>query len=131
MAIKPDIATREDILTFVIEFYDLVKTDPIIGRIFTDIIKIDWDHHIPLITDFWETILLDNPVYRKNAMEKHFDINRIVPLTPAHFDAWLSSFNATIDQLFEGPVANKAKTRARAIAEIMQLKMDKANESLI
>ena len=130
MDIKHDIITRDHVETFVVEFYQRVKKDAVIGRIFTDIVKVDWVHHIPLITDFWETILLDNPVYRKNAMEKHFDVNRLIPLTKEHFDAWLNLFTGTIDDLFEGPVAELAKKRARSIADIMLLKMNQANETL-
>ncbi len=130
MDIKHDISTRDHVETFVVEFYERVKQDAVIGKIFTDIVKVDWAHHIPLITDFWETILLDNPVYRKNAMEKHFDVNRLIPLTKEHFDAWLNLFTGTIDDLFEGPVAELAKKRARSIADIMLLKMNQANETL-
>ncbi|RYG50595.1 MAG: group III truncated hemoglobin [Chitinophagaceae bacterium] len=129
MDTKQDIGTRGDIESFVIEFYERVKKNEEIGIIFNEIVNIDWGHHIPLITDFWETILLDNPVYRKNAMEKHFEVNRLIPLTRVHFDAWLGLFTGTIDDLFEGPVAELAKKRARSIADIMLLKMNQANQS--
>lgn len=129
MDTKKDISSRADIELFVIEFYERVKENPEIGHIFTEVIKMDWPHHIPLITDFWETILLDNPVYRKNAMEKHFDINRIYPLRQNHFEAWLNLFNTTLDDLFAGTVTELAKKRARSIADIMLLKMNQANES--
>ena len=128
MDTKQDITSRQDIETFVVEFYERVKRDPDIGHIFTKVIAMDWEHHIPLITDFWETILLDNPVYRKKAMEKHFDVNRIYPLKENHFVAWLNLFNATVDHFFAGPVAELAKKRARSIADIMLLKMNQANQ---
>ena len=80
MDTKRDIQTREDINLFIDDFYDLVRADETIGFIFNDVIKMDWEHHIPLIVDFWETILLDNPVYQKNAMESHFHVNKEVPL---------------------------------------------------
>lgn len=130
MDTKHDIGTRQHIETFVVEFYERVKRDPVIGMIFNDIVKMDWAHHIPLITDFWETILLDNPVYRKNAMEKHFEVNKLIPLTGEHFNAWLILFNGTLDDLFTGPVTELAKKRARSIADIMLLKMNQANNSL-
>lgn len=131
MDTRQDIGTRQHIESFVREFYERVKKDPTIGMIFTEIIKIDWNHHIPLITDFWETILLDNPVYRKNAMEKHFDVNRLISLKQIHFEAWLNLFNATLNDLFRGPVTELAKKRARSIAEIMLLKMNQANDKSV
>lgn len=89
----------------------------------------DWEHHIPLIVDFWETILLDNPVYKRNAMEIHYTLNQKLPLTKAHFDRWLQLFSGTIDQMFEGTVASLAKTRAKSIADVMLLKMNSINNN--
>lgn len=119
-----DIGSRQDILLLMERFYEKVKLDPVIGIIFTRIVPLDWDHHIPLIVDFWETILLDNPVYKTNAMEKHFAINRIYPLKKEHFDAWFSLFFSTVDENFIGPVASLAKKRAASIAALMQLKIN-------
>ena len=51
---------------------------------------------------FWETILLNNHVYKSNAMQVHYDIKKKYPLQKKHFDAWLQLFNTTIDELFEG-----------------------------
>ena len=86
----------------------------------------DWEHHIPLIVDFWETILLDNPVYQKNAMERHLHVNKEVTLKKEHFDAWLADFGAAIDKNFEGKICELAKTRAKSIAGIMLFKMTEA-----
>ncbi len=126
MDTKRDIQTREDINLFIDDFYDLVRADETIGFIFNDVIKMDWEHHIPLIVDFWETILLDNPVYQKNAMESHFHVNKEVPLKKEHFDAWLEDFGAAIDKNFEGKICELAKTRAKSIAGIMLFKMTEA-----
>jgi hemoglobin len=122
-----DIQTRADIETFIQSFYKKVIVDETIGIIFTKIFPIDWEHHIPLIVDFWETILLDNPVYKKNAMAVHFDINKVFPLQKKHFDAWLFLFNITLDEMFEGTKTTLAKKRAEGIAQVMLLKMDAEN----
>src|SRR5437868_4323603 len=102
---KPDIASRNDIEKFIIAFYEKVKEDETIGFIFTEVVEMDWPHHIPVIVDFWETILLDNPVYKKNAMEVHYALNKKVPLLKEHFDKWLQLFSSTIDELHEGKTA--------------------------
>lgn len=124
---KPDIQNRTDIEKFITEFYSKVIKDPTIGIIFTKIFPLNWEQHIPHITDFWETILLDNPVYKKNAMAVHFKINKKYPLHKIHFDAWLRLFNSTLDKLFSGEKVILAKKRALGIAELMQLKMNKIN----
>jgi hemoglobin len=122
-----DIETRADIETFIQAFYKKVIIDETVGIIFTKIVPINWEHHIPLIVDFWETILLDNHVYKKNAMAVHFDINKIFPLQKKHFDAWLYLFNNTLDEMFEGNKTTLAKKRAEGIAQMMLLKMDREN----
>jgi hemoglobin len=127
MDTKHDIESRQDIEKLLMQFYEQVKLDPTIGIIFTDIVKMDWDHHIPLITDFWESILLDNPIYKNNAMGVHYKLNEKYPLRKEHFDAWLQLFSTTVDDHFFGPKASLAKTRAKGIADLMLFKMNKTN----
>lgn len=128
MGDKPDISSRGDIEKLIVRFYEKVKTDETIGFIFTEVVKINWEHHIPVIVDFWETILLDNPLYTKNAMEVHYTLNQKVRLEDDYFNTWIRLFTETIDELFEGKKAVLAKTRARSIAGLMQFKM--ANETI-
>ena len=59
-----DIADRADCERLVRAFYGRVMTDPIIGFIFTDVAHMDLEEHVPVITDFWETILLGAGSYR-------------------------------------------------------------------
>jgi hemoglobin len=124
---KKDIESRMDIERLIVAFYEKVKIDKTIGFIFTEVVPMNWEHHIPVIVDFWESILLDNPVYKKNAMEVHYDLNKKVPLQKEHFDSWLHLFNATVDELFEGKIAVLAKTRARSIGQLMLFKMYNTN----
>jgi hemoglobin len=119
-----DIECRKDIEKLMIHFYEKVKIDNTIGFIFTDVIQLNFEHHIPIIVNFWETILLDNPVYSNNAMEVHHQLNKKIPLQKIHFNAWLALFNHSVDELFVGQKATLAKTRAKAIADIMLLKMN-------
>ena len=125
---KKDISNRKDIEILIQLFYQKVVLDPVIGFIFTETVSINWEKHIPLIADFWESILLDNPVYKNNAMEMHYDLNKKMPLEKIHFDSWLSLFNQVIDELHEGKIATMAKTRAQSIAAVMQFKMEQAHK---
>jgi hemoglobin len=131
MDIKKDIETREDITRLIIQFYEKVKKDSTIGFIFTDVVNMNWEVHIPVIVDFWETILLDNPVYKKNAMEVHYDLNKKIPLQQKHFSQWLLLFCDTVDNLFTGKIATLAKTRAKSIAAVMELKMSGAKNNML
>jgi len=124
---KADIKSRADIETLVVHFYERVPTDPVIGFIFTKVVDMDWENHIPVIVDFWEAILLDNAVYKKNAMEVHYQLNKKFPLQKIHFETWLGLFYTTVDEFFEGKIATLAKTRAKAIADLMLFKMTAAD----
>jgi len=131
MDIKKDIETREDINRLIVQFYEQVKKDSIIGFIFNDVVNMNWEVHIPVIVDFWETILLNNPVYKKNAMEVHYDLNKKIPLQQKHFSQWLSLFYTTVDNLYTGKIATLAKTRAKSIAAVMEFKMLGANNNIL
>ena len=124
---RPDISCRGDIEALVNRFYEQVRADDVIGFIFTEVIVMDWQHHIPVIVDFWETILLDNIVYKKNAMEVHYAINKKVLLQKEHFDRWILLFNSTVDEMYSGVKATLAKTRAASIAAVMQFKMQEVS----
>ena len=54
---KHDIENREDLLKLVTSFYDKLLADPSISYLFTDVAKIDLDHHLPVLVDFWDMIL--------------------------------------------------------------------------
>jgi hemoglobin len=127
---KTDISSRADIEKMIVQFYEAVKADKTIGFIFTDIVPMNWEKHIPVIVDFWETILLDNPVYTKNAMEIHYDLNKKISLQKEHFSSWVHLFTTTVDDLFEGKIASLAKTRARSIAAVMLFKMENVKKGL-
>lgn len=117
---KKDIESREDIEKLIMHFYSKVRADEKISFLFKDI---NWQHHIPVIVDFWETIILDNPVYKKNAMEVHYDVNKKTPLIKDYFESWIALFLLSVDELFEGKNATLAKTRAKSIADVMFFKM--------
>ena len=124
-----DIRSREDIERLVKEFYSKVRANDKLGYIFDDIMKIDWDYHIPILVDFWESILLDTGAYTRNAMGEHFKVNQKVKLEPLHFTTWLELFDSTVDELFAGEKADLAKRRAHSVAQLMQLKMQQINKA--
>jgi hemoglobin len=120
---KKDIATREDVELLMNAFYERLLADEAINYIFTEVARLDIKTHIPVIADFWETVLLNKNVYHNNTMKIHMDLNEKSPLTKDHFNVWLSHFTATVDGLFEGEVALRAKQRAQSVATVMQIKI--------
>ncbi len=125
-----DIQSRKDIELLINSFYEKVKKDYTIGFIFNDIARVNWEQHLPIMFDFWETLLLDAASYRKNAMEVHYTLNRKISLEEKHFQRWLQLFFETVDELFIGNIATMAKTKAKSIAGLMQYQMKQENIGL-
>ena len=115
-----DIQHRKDIEYLIDEFYKRVKTDELIGFFFTEVIKIDWDRHMPVMYDFWETTLLGKMKYKGNPMLKHIALNKKEPMNPKHFERWLELWETTVLENFGGTKANEAVQRASQIGELMK-----------
>ncbi|MDQ4215683.1 group III truncated hemoglobin [Microbacterium capsulatum] len=127
----PDIRDRDDILHLVRTFYGAAFEDPLIGPIFTDIAHMDLEHHLPIMGDFWESVLFQAGRYRRNALALHTALNARSPLTPEHFDRWLALWTATVDELYQGPVADVAKDQAGRIAASIRLRLQGRSGSLL
>lgn len=123
-----DITTRADIELLVNTFYEKVREDATIGIIFNEIAHVNWDTHMPKMYDFWEGILFGTGQYRGRPMPPHFKLNETHPFKPEYFDAWLSLFYQTVDELFEGEKATEAKTRAINIASVMEHRINVIND---
>ncbi len=118
-----DIETEADITHFLSEFYARVRQDPALGPIFDDVAQVDWPHHLPRIAAFWSTILLGTDSYRDNVIAPHLALAQKAPITPAHFDRWLTLFTQTLAEHFTGPHTEQANIRAQSIAVVLQSKL--------
>ncbi len=118
-----DIRTRADIEQLVAEFYQEAMEDETIGHFFNTVVALDLEHHLPLICDFWETVLLGNIRYRGNPMLKHLDLAQKTDFEKKHFDRWLKLWESSNKRLFQGPVSEEALRRAHQIAGLMMLKL--------
>ena len=120
---KKDITCREDIEQLIRAFYAQALEDKKIGFIFTDVAQIGLEAHVPHLVSFWENILLGANSYKRNVMQLHLDLHNKEPLARTHFERWLFLFEQTVDTLFEGDNAHKAKIRAQSIATVIQTKI--------
>lgn len=122
---KTDIQTTQDIENLMRSFYKKVLIDKEIGYIFTEVAQLDLETHLPHICAFWENVLLGSSSYKKNVLQVHLDLHKEEALQPEHFQRWLMIFDETVDNQFEGKIANLAKIRAHSIATVMQTKIYK------
>jgi hemoglobin len=125
-----DIESRADIILLVNTFYTKVKSNPVIGFIFTDIAALDFDTHLPKMHDFWCSMLLGEQSYSGNPMTPHIVLSQKIKLSSIHFDEWIFLFNETVDSLFRGERANEAKYRAKNIAGLMLFKIEQMSGSI-
>ncbi len=119
-----DIESRSDIETMLISFYKKAFDDDLIGRFFTEVVPLDLVTHLPVITDFWESVILNKQVYRKNVMHIHHHIHELSPIKKEHLDRWVDLFTTTVDEFFEGEKASLMKQRAASIATLMDIKLN-------
>lgn len=122
------ISTPDDIKILVDHFYDKVNQDDILSPIFNEIMQVNWDAHLPIMYQFWGSLLLGEQSYSGNPMQKHIEISKIVPLGEKEFTRWLELFNQNIDENFTGPKADEAKLRAANIARLMEFKVNSKND---
>ncbi len=119
-----DIESEADVKKLVDSFYRKVIVDPVIGFIFTEVVTITWEEHMPVMYAFWSTTLLGSSVYTGNPMLKHLELDKKIKLRKEHFDRWLLLWDETVTANFEGKIAAEAIQRARNIASLMQHKIN-------
>ena len=120
---KNDITNRDDIILLINTFYEKVKQNEVIGYIFNDVAKVNWEKHLPVMYDFWENVIFFTGNYNGNPMMVHKHLNDKTSLSADHFKEWIKLFTQTVDDLFEGERAELTRQRAMSIATAMQVKI--------
>lgn len=117
---KKDILTKEDIVLLVDVFYDRVLQDKKLAHFFA---HLDFDAHKPKMVHFWSFVLLDESGYTTNVFDKHANLHA----HSSDFNAWVSLFHSTVNELFEGEKAEAAKFRATTLGYTFGSKLDALN----
>lgn len=107
-----EIKGEEEVKLMVDSFYDKVNEDELLSPIFNDFAKVDWDKHLPIMYNFWGTVLFGKGTYSGSPFPKHLAL----PVEEKHFDRWVALFKQTIDENFTGEMAESVKLRAHSIA---------------
>ena len=123
-----DIQTQQDLYLLVDQFYKKLLSDHAISYIFTDVVKIKIEEHLPILVTFWSQAILGTGGYTNNLTQIHLDIDKKEHLTPEMFTIWLNHFYTTVDIYFFCPNAEKIKTQALSLSTILQIKIAKQNE---
>lgn len=122
-----DVADRADIEALLRRFYGRVMVDDVLAEPFAELRNKGLESHIPVMADFWETALFRAGLYRGSALHVHRDLHQRIPLGASHFVRWLTTWNDTIDEMFRGPIAERAKIQGSRIAWAMHRRLTGAD----
>lgn len=130
MTHKP-IESRKEIDFLVRRFYEKVRAHELLGPIFNEVVQ-DWGIHLVHLSDFWEMILLQTGPgagkFNPSASHRNVDSKVNHTIDQVHFGNWLELWFATIDQYFEGEVAELAKEHARRMAHLLFMRIWEARK---
>lgn len=116
-----DITTEDQVATLVDQFYDGVFHHPGLSPFFKNI---DYPTHRPRMISFWNFVLLDKAGYTTQVWDAHAHMR----IQPELFDEWVRLFCDTVDSLYAGEIAERAKLRAKTLgwtfAEKMKMKLE-------
>lgn len=121
---RKEIKGREEVSLLVRTFYARIRKEETLGPIFNGII-VDWEEHFETLIDFWESNLFRVRKYYGNPMLAHVSVDKKNnhAIDSKHFGIWLNLWYQTIDELFEGQVADMAKFKARKMSTNLFLAM--------
>ena len=110
--------TKENLNKMVILFYTKILQDDIVGPFFIEKLGDDlknekWVPHRELLTNFWASIALGDPMYGGNPFAPHLDIPN---LSRVAFSRWLELFAETLDTIYVPQIAEQFKQRSTTIA---------------
>ena len=107
----------EDLLGVLTDFYARVERDELLAPYFA---TVDMAEQMPIIADFWSTMIFHTSRYSGNAFRPHL---AMPGLTAAHFARWLQFLEVTVDGHAAGPAAEHMKSLAHRIAISMQMRL--------
>ncbi len=113
---RKNIDNQQDIELLVRTFYHKALGEPLLAPHFEGI---DFEHHFPRMFDFWGFILLGKEGFTGNVFDKHRNLN----VGGEEFERWVALFHQTVDELFEGEIAEKAKSQASLLGYTFSQKM--------
>ncbi|MGD1254429.1 group III truncated hemoglobin [Mycobacterium seoulense] len=118
-----DLVDRADVEALLRRFYGRALADEVLAEPFSELRAVGLDSHIPTMCDFWETVLFRAGRYRGSALQAHRDIHRRTPLSNRHFLRWLTIWHDTVDEMYCGAAADRAKIQAARIAWAMHRRL--------
>ena len=118
-----DLTSRDDVEVLLRRFYGRVFADDVLAQPFSELRAQGLESHLPVMCDFWETVLFRARLYRGSALVVHRQLDVRHPLHAKHFARWLGLWETTVDEMYNGPTAVRAKVQAGRIARAMHRRL--------
>ena len=112
---RPDLDEAYQIDRMVQLFYRRLLADEQVAPWFRDVAQIHLAAHLPLISQYWQKMLLGDPRYRRHTMARHRHLHSLRPLQARQLDQWLRHFEQTLNEGFAGPNTERARQIARRV----------------
>lgn len=125
MITRCDIGSHDDVARMVETFYQRVYSDELLRPIFADVAELNLADHLPKMNLFWRNVLFGEGGYRGDPMMAHRLLDEKVRLGEVHYERWLSLFRATVDDLFAGPRAERAKDAAERVSAAIAFNLER------
>jgi len=114
-----DLSTCADIDALLRDFYSRALIDEELVEPFTELREQGLESHLPVMCDFWETVLFGTKSYRGSALTVHKGLHETHPLTVVHFQRWLVLWIEVVEERHAGPFATRAVVQASRMARAM------------
>ena len=118
-----DLANRDDVYELLSRFYGRALVDDLLAAPFEEVRAQGLETHLPVMCDFWETVLFRAGLYQGSALQVHRGVHQRHQLSHRHFVRWLTLWCDTVDAMYRGPVAERAKIQAARIARAMHRRL--------
>lgn len=110
---------RENLHTLVYHFYERALKDAQIGAIFAlefgdDMGENEWQEHIALLVNFWDSIFNNPKAYNGDPYGPHFTI---VNLKKEYFPIWVALFAQTASEIYTPTIAKRFEEKAKAFSK--------------
>jgi hemoglobin len=112
---RPDLSTPAHVHDLVTVFYREIMFDELLEPIFSEVAEVDWVEHIPRLIHYWCSILFGTSSDTGSVTKTHRHLHSLQPIEPEHCDRWFSLWIHSVDERWEGPNAERAKSYAAAL----------------
>lgn len=117
------VLSERHIATLVTHFYSKVQQDELLGPVFNDVAQVNWKEHLPLLCQFWNSVMLKTNEYHGNAYQKHVVMKQLTPIKEEHFIRWLNLFKKEAVKHLPNTAATEIIHKASLIAESLKFGM--------